>query len=217
MHPQDYHMHSFGLTDSGSILTNAAFSMRFMFPLGLNLLMLFVSESERNANHDQYPYLSLFRDMSVLPLFGQANVFLPTLVIVFCAATYFNVYGKIMKKLRISRFEFGDPASDRNGETRHFIQSGKGILNKFKKEMANDPDKRAQFEQYIEERFRHQNAIRVALSPFIANRLSRKAPPHHDFANVSLMNQSPANDGRNNLRNDGRKLQFVELEESAKQ
>eukprot|EP01084_Bolivina_argentea_P150250 262401_1 len=140
---KDYHMHPFQLTDSGSILTNAAFAMRFMFPLGYNFLLMNINYNEREINKNKYPYLFLFHDMSVLPIIGDpVNVFLPMLVIIFCLATAFNVYGKLMKKLRISRFEFGDPNSEHNQEIRQLINEGKNIVKKFKKELNNDINKK---------------------------------------------------------------------------
>lgn len=121
-------MHPLGLTDSASMLTNAAFSMRFMFPLGLNFLMLNISKHERDSN--QYPYLSLFHAMSNLPVIGDpVNVLVPMLLILFAAATYFNLYAQILKKLRISRFEFSGAS---NEETRHFINEGQAISIKFR-------------------------------------------------------------------------------------
>ncbi len=177
-------MHPFGLTDSGSMLTNAAFSMRFMFPLGLNFLMLNISNSQRDP--DGYPYLSLFHDMSVLPVIGDpVNVFMPMLVILFCAATYFNVYGQIMRKLRISRFEFGDPKSARNGETRHAIKEGQAIWAKFRKEMANDEAKRHRFHHLIQHTFSTQKAL------FATNRSNDKqrSPESDERANVALIEQ----------------------------
>merc|ERR1712154_566835 len=152
---KDYHMHPYQLTDSGSLLTNCAFAMRFMFPLGYNFLLMNISASQRNK--DQYPYLSLFHDMSMLPLIGDpVNVFLPMLVIVFCLATWFNVYGKLMKKLRISRFEFGDPKS--NIEVRQYINEGKSITRKFKKELNNNPNKKNNFTSYISNRFKNKSS-----------------------------------------------------------
>ena len=214
--PQDYHMHPFGLTDSASMLTNAAFSMRFMFPLGLNFLMLNISNSERDPA--EYPYLSLFHDMSVLPVIGDpVNVFMPMLVILFCAATYFNVYGQIMRKLRISRFEFGDPNSARNGETRHFIKEGQAISVKFSKEMANDEAKRHRFHHFIEDRFRRQSASGTTKALFAKVALPRNTKPEHDErANVALMEQPAAPDlvvVDDHGHSGRRKMQFIELDQ----
>lgn len=223
---KDYHMNSYGLTDSASMLTNAAFSMRFMFPLGLNLLMLFVSKSERDEKRDEYPYLSLFHDMSGLPLIGDpVSVVLPMLVILFCAATYFNVYGKVMKKLRISRFEFGDPASDRNVETRHFIKEGQAISGRIKKEIQNDAAKRRHFQQLMDHRFRPQNPLKMIFPQIHIGRnginSKSNSPPHDDLANVSLMNQSAASGmqhiGPSRSSKSGRKLEFIELEKADKE
>merc|ERR1719384_1359966 len=171
---KDYHMHPYQLTDSGSILTNCAFSMRFMFPLGYNFLLLNINKSERE-NKEQYPYLKLFHDMRVLPIIGDPiNVFLPMLVIVFCLATWFNVYGKLMKKLRISRFEFGDPKS--NIEVRQYINEGKSITRKFKKELNNNPNKKNNFTSYISNRFKNKSSKNDKYN-------------NNDLVNASLMNQ----------------------------
>lgn len=202
---KDYHMHPFGLTDSGSILTNCAFSMRFMFPLGYNFLLMNISSEERINNKDEYPYLYLFHDMSVLPLIGDpVNVFLPMLVIIFCLATWFNVYGKLMKKLRISRFEFGDPKSAANDEIRILINEGKTIARKFKKELNNDSDKKQQFKSYINDRFNTRNKYNLVSSGYSSG--------DNDLVNVSLVNDSN-NNQQNIVKNRGNnKHRFIELQ-----
>merc|ERR1711933_188707 len=89
---------------------------------------------------------------SVLPIIGDpVNVFLPMLVIVFCLATWFNVFGKLMKVLRISRFEFGDPKS--NEEVRLWINEGKAISRKFRARLNGDEGEKERFRQFIGDRF----------------------------------------------------------------
>jgi hypothetical protein len=101
----DYHFNPKNLTDSKSLLVNAAFMMRFMFPLGYNFLLLCKAR-------DRSSFISLFHDMSNLPILGDpVNTVLPGLLVLFSAATWFNMYGKILKLLKVSRFEFSDPKS----------------------------------------------------------------------------------------------------------
>jgi len=204
-------MHPYQLTDSGSILTNAAFAMRFMFPLGYNFLFLNISSEQRSSNKDLYPYLYLFHDMSQLKFIGDpVAVFLPMLVLVFCAATYFDVYGKLLKKLKISRFEFADPDNTRNADVREILNEGKNLYHKFKKELNANPSKMQEFRQYIKQMFSttlfgtsYANLLRMYQTQNMKN------DAHAD--DVGLLNHdSPFH---KQIRKDKHnKLQFVELQ-----
>merc|ERR1712228_794962 len=179
---KDYHMHPFQLTDSGSILTNAAFAMRFMFPMGYNFLLLCVNKAERDENKDRYPYLSLFHDMSVLPVIGDpVNVFLPMLVIGFCVATWFNVFGKLMKLLRISRFEFGDPKS--NEEVRLWINEGNAITRKFRARLNSDADEKKRFTSFIGDRFTNK------IFQIYHSESNESSPVGSNGSNIALMDR----------------------------
>eukprot|EP00483_Globobulimina_turgida_P000248 UN00248 len=207
---KDYHMHPFQLTDSGSILTNCAFCMRFMFPLGYNFLLMNIHKDERDLHKDKYPYLYLFHDMSVLPVIGDpVNIFLPMLVIVFCIATWFNVYGKLMKKLRISRFEFGDPKSAANEEIRQWINEGKTITRKWKKELNNDIDKKNNFTQYILNRFSNKSVIAI-----IFNKSALDVSNDNDLASVSLVGRDNNNIQANIIEHNNQH-KFAELQHSS--
>lgn len=134
---REYHLNPGHLTDSKSLLVNAAFMMRFMFPLGYNFLLLC------DATNDS-SFIMLFHDMSNLPILGDpVNTVLPGLLIFFCGATWFNLYGKILKLLKISRFEFSDP--ERNAEVADQIEEAKVLVRKFKRELKTNKELRNQF------------------------------------------------------------------------
>jgi len=196
-------MHPFQLTDSGSILTNAAFAMRFMFPMGYNFLLLNIDKHERDSNKDRYPYLSLFHDMSVLPVIGDpVNVFLPMLVIGFCVATWFNVFGKLMKVLRISRFEFGDPKSAANTEVRLWINEGKAITKKFKARLNSNDDEKERFQRFIGDRFTNK----------IFQIYHGDGSTGSSESNVSFLNGGNNNIQQNIGKSGNNKHQFIEIQ-----
>lgn len=142
---RDYHMHPYQLTDSKSILTNCAFSMRFMFPLGYNFLL--INNVRSNTDYEEkYPYMQLFHAMSDIPLLGDpVNTFVPLLVLIFCLATYFNLYTKLLKLLNISKYDYSGIFST-NEDINNNILIGQSIVRKFKLDLVADRNLRKQFE-----------------------------------------------------------------------
>ena len=157
---RDYQMHPYQLTDVKSLLVNCSFAMRFMFPIGYNYLLMSLGMRKHNILYiykyirtymdinicillgkeeikDKSFFGELFHDMSSLKIIGDPiNTFLPLLILVFVLATLFNVYGKILKFCRISRYEFGDPK--RSDEVRNDINEGINVVNKCKSQLKTD-------------------------------------------------------------------------------
>ena len=101
-----------------------------------------------------------------------------------------------MKKLRISRFEFGDPKS--NIEVRQYINEGKSITRKFKKELNNNPNKKNNFTSYISNRFKNKSSKNEEYN-------------NNDLVNASLMKQQRQ---QNIIKNKNNKHEFIELQHS---
>ena len=61
--------------------------------------------------------------MEVIPFFGNSfNVYIPIVIAIFCCFTLFNIYGRILKLLNISRFEYDESAAD------DLVDEGKMLL-----------------------------------------------------------------------------------------
>jgi len=121
-----YHMHANQGTNMSSFLFNAALVLRFIFPLGYNFLLLFDSD-------DQSSFKDLCGQMDNVPIFGDVNLYLPILIWIFCAATWFNFYEKLLGYLQINRFaSFGRSAgaNSRNTDVKDSIQDGRRIVQR---------------------------------------------------------------------------------------
>lgn len=125
-----YHMHPHQGTNMSSFLFNAALVLRFVFPLGYNFLLLFDSD-------EQSSFKDLCGQMDHVPIFGDVNYYLPILIWIFCIATWFNVYEKLLGYLQVNRFSsFGrsSGASTRNADVSDSIRDGRRIVNRRRRE-----------------------------------------------------------------------------------
>ncbi|ETO25013.1 Nucleolar protein Nop52 [Reticulomyxa filosa] len=180
---QLYHMHSHQLTDDNSLLTNATFSARLMFPLGYNFILLCNTTKQSS-------YSKLFTQMEKLPLLGNpANTFLPLLIFLFCLATWFNVYGRVLKCLRISRFEFGDPKT--SPDVAQQIANGQELMHKFKRTLKSNPELREQFEALFSQWTSHsiQSTSPRDITRLVANQMNPQKHTYNDKTNQTLISK----------------------------
>jgi len=103
---QFYNMHPRQGTDANSLLFNASYTLRLIFPLGFNFLQIFASEFK-----DQTSYGSFVGQIDKDPVLGTIGRFLPVLIVVLCVATSMNLYGKLLKRLGFTAFDFSADAS----------------------------------------------------------------------------------------------------------
>jgi len=93
-----YSLHADKHSEEYSLLFNANFLIRLIFPLGLNFLhMIRVYDTD---------YQDALSSMDIVGFYEQiAEVFFPILVVLFSSVTYCNVIGKILRALQISNFD----------------------------------------------------------------------------------------------------------------
>lgn len=92
-----YYKMAAGATNENSFLFNGALCLRLMFPLSANFFNIFY-----NGYCGSYTVFA--GSTASVGFIGALNRFLPIAMIVFCIATWFNVYQKILKLLRISKY-----------------------------------------------------------------------------------------------------------------
>lgn len=95
-----YKMSSPNQTDTNSMLVNASFLLRLLFPLGYNFIQLLHLKGTT--------FSRVIDQMDIVPFLGSKfTAIAPMMIAVFCLATLFNLYSRILKMLHITRFEYG--------------------------------------------------------------------------------------------------------------
>jgi hypothetical protein len=105
-----YHMHANRKTSENSLLFNASYLLRLFAPLGYNFLAMLRVPSDVIP---ETAFQRVIGKMRVIPFLGrQFNVVFPVLILLFCVATLFNVYGRILKLLGMPQFEYRSTYQD---------------------------------------------------------------------------------------------------------
>jgi len=74
--------------------------------------------------------------MDVVPFFGDSfTVYFPIFIAVFCVGTFFNVYGRLMRMLGVTRFEYRANFSDEN------VYEGVALIRKEKRKRGIPTDR----------------------------------------------------------------------------
>jgi LMBR1-like membrane protein len=106
-------------TNEFSLLLNASFLLRLMPPLAYNFLQM-LRETDSAFQH------ALGR-MDIVPFFGSSfTVYFPMIILLCCIATFFNFYGKFLRMVGASPFEYkSEFESDQIEEGRVLIRSAR--------------------------------------------------------------------------------------------
>ncbi|GMH75612.1 hypothetical protein TrST_g7639 [Triparma strigata] len=112
-------------SDGPALAFSASYLVRMQFPLCYNyLLFLRYNASESSA------FTALMSNMDTIPLLGTSlSVYLPLFTVALCAATFFNVYARLLAKLGIEH----DDAIIYGGDAEEYemkIREGKALLRK---------------------------------------------------------------------------------------
>eukprot|EP00455_Lapot_gusevi_P053130 TRINITY_DN8222_c0_g2_i4.p1 TRINITY_DN8222_c0_g2~~TRINITY_DN8222_c0_g2_i4.p1 ORF type:complete len:525 (+),score=142.60 TRINITY_DN8222_c0_g2_i4:200-1576(+) len=100
-----YHVHDGQQTDLNSLMFNAALMLRLVVGIGYNYMIILRVQSSA--------FLDIMGPIDVVPLFGKNFVvYFSTLIVVFCTATAFNLWGYFLKSLGVKRFEFSERYTD---------------------------------------------------------------------------------------------------------
>lgn len=117
---QYYHMHATKSTDEQSLLFNAGYLLRLIAPLGFNYITM--------LRADGTAFERVIGQMNVIPFLGTSfNNFLPIVIALFCFATLFNVFSRVLRVLHVPSFEYGEDFQD------DAIAEGKMLLRKEKR------------------------------------------------------------------------------------
>jgi len=121
-----YSMHKEQGTDANSILFNASYTLRLIFPLGYNFLQVFDWELRNQTALGKL--LGPLEDVKIL---DSANNILPILILVLTVATASNFYNKMLRKFGFSTFLY---SGNNDIETAQQIKEGSLLLAKAKRE-----------------------------------------------------------------------------------
>lgn len=110
-----YHLVPHKMSNAASLLFSAAYLCRLIAPLAYNYLNM--------IRYTSTPFLGVMGSVEFVALFGNIiPKFYPVLLVPFSLATLFNLYGWILKQLRIEQFEFTETF------TSEWIDEGEKIL-----------------------------------------------------------------------------------------
>jgi len=117
-----YNMHPNQGTDANSLLFNASYSLRLIFPLGYNFLQIY-----DNANSTETSLGRLLGPMDDVKILHSANSILPILILVLTLATTANFYNRMLRKFGFSTFVYSGKNDE---ETALKIKEGNLLLKK---------------------------------------------------------------------------------------
>lgn len=121
-----YHMRGHKRTDEDSLLYNASYMLRLPAPLGYNYLKL--------IRIQQGAFWEVVAQMDVIPFFGGLfNTYFPIIILLFSLATFFNVYGRVLRTLGITRFEYRSEFNDDS------VAEGQMLLRKERRKRGRKP------------------------------------------------------------------------------
>lgn len=112
-----YRMQPGRRTDSNSLLFNAGYLLRLVFPLGFNFQALV------RVQHTAFS--KIMGQMELIPFLGTSfTKILPIIIVVFCLVTTFNGFGRVLAFLRIPHFSY------RKAKDSDEVEEGKLILKR---------------------------------------------------------------------------------------
>ncbi|CEP02462.1 hypothetical protein PBRA_009046 [Plasmodiophora brassicae] len=115
-----YHLHFGRHSEANSLLFNASYILRLVFPIGVNVFSMTKDDRGQTTAFE-----SVLGVMNVVPLLGEKfNLFVPIVISVFCFITLANFYGRILRCLQLGQFEENGPGSD------EVVQEGKSLVKR---------------------------------------------------------------------------------------
>ena len=112
-------------SDGPALAFSASYLVRMQFPLCYNYLLFL----RYNASRDS-AFTALMSNMDTIPLLGTSlSVYLPLFTVALCAATFFNVYARLLAKMGVDH----DDAIIYGGDAEEYemrIREGKHLLRK---------------------------------------------------------------------------------------
>lgn len=112
-----YGLYPHNMTDPSNLAWSASFLAKLTAPLCYNFLKFIKVTGTQ--------FYAVMGVVNLMPVLGEDFVvFFPSLLILFVALNYFNVFGKLMKALGMSQLSFTDNYNDDK------ILEGKSLLNK---------------------------------------------------------------------------------------
>lgn len=92
-----YHLHFGRHSEANSLLFNASYILRLVFPIGVNVFSMTKDDRGQTTAFE-----SVLGVMNVVPLLGEKfNLFVPIVISVFCFITLANFYGRILRCLQV--------------------------------------------------------------------------------------------------------------------
>jgi len=113
-------------TDANSLLFNASYSLRLIFPLGYNFLQIYDNDMKEETSLGRL--LGPLDDVLIL---DSANSILPILILVLTIASTANFYNRMLRKFGFSTFVYSGKNDE---ETALKIKEGSLLLKKAKRE-----------------------------------------------------------------------------------
>merc|ERR1719285_1225999 len=113
-------------TDANSLLFNASYSLRLIFPLGYNFLQIYDNDLKSETSLGRL--LGPLDDVLIL---DSANSILPILILVLTIASTANFYNRMLRKFGFSTFVYSGKNDE---ETALKIKEGSLLLKKAKRE-----------------------------------------------------------------------------------
>ncbi|GMR36840.1 hypothetical protein PMAYCL1PPCAC_07035, partial [Pristionchus mayeri] len=121
-----YHLDSHGLTDENSLLFSAALLCRLTPPICLNLLGLIHLDSHisHEKNHGvETQFTKLMGHLDLLPILAKGiNIYLPFLILLFCALTYYKLGTRLLHSIGMDQF------IDSDDVTMDAVSAGKALV-----------------------------------------------------------------------------------------
>eukprot|EP00474_Spongospora_subterranea_P010122 CRZ10580.1 hypothetical protein [Spongospora subterranea] len=123
-----YHLHFGGHSEANSLLFNASFILRLIFPLGINFFSTTLLDRGATTSFE-----TAVGQMNVVPVLGQKfNLFVPVVISVLCLVTGCNLYGRLLRLLQISQFEENGPGSDQ------IVAEGESLVRRQRRKRARN-------------------------------------------------------------------------------
>jgi len=170
-----YNMNPGNSTSTSSLLFNVSLFLRFIFPLGYNFLLMTDPDGTKG-------FRSFIQGINDIPLLGDpVNIFLPSLMVIFCLCTWFNLFERVLKCLHIARYTSSRATNDE--EVQDTVREGRTLVRRSKRGEKRIPLKRSSKPPAASSKKRTNNAVEV-IDTGNKNLLDDDAPFVMDFSNV---------------------------------
>ncbi|MES1911995.1 MAG: hypothetical protein MHM6MM_004344 [Cercozoa sp. M6MM] len=124
-----YYMHAHKGTDANSLLLNAGYTLRVVFPLGFNFLLMMLDDVDAS---DRSAFVNVVGKYRTIPLLGQLDIWLPLVTLLFCAATFFNVFGRLLRALKVTQFVYSNNDEDARRSSDRLVADGKLVVRRLR-------------------------------------------------------------------------------------